>query len=165
MPRRSNAPFLTIWFLFVFFFASCSTQSADPTTTNVSASAAPILPTPTLKPTATATPVPAPARPQYTMNVVLNYAGKSVAVDETILYPNHTGTALSSLLLAVEPNYWQNCFTLESLAVDGTPLTSFTLAVHKLMVPLPAPLPPEAIATLRIEYTLNLPLIEPSNPN
>ena len=46
----------------------------------------------------------------------MDYNAKSLSVDETILYPNHTGQTLNDLVLAVEPNYWQNCFTLKSLA-------------------------------------------------
>ena len=84
------------------------TSTATPVSTTTS--------TPQL--TATATPVAAPTRPQYTMNVMMDYNAKSLSADETILYPNHTGQTLNDLVLAVEPNYWQNCFTLKILAIN-----------------------------------------------
>ena len=99
------------------------------------------------------------------MNVLLDYAAKSAAVDETIVYPNHTGQAQTNLVLAVEPNYWPNCFVLNSLVLNGAPITSFALDGHKLTIQLPAVLAPESVATLQIQFKLNLPQIEPTNPN
>ena len=98
------------------------------------------------------------------MNIVIDYNAKSVSVDETILYPNHTGQTLNDLVLAVEPNYWQNCFTLKSLVIDDAALTNYTLVDHKLSLQLPQPLAPEAIIKIQITFTLNLPLIVPTNP-
>ena len=99
------------------------------------------------------------------MNVVLDYAAKSVAVDETIVYPNHAAQPLTDLVLAVEPNFWPNCFTLNSLSLDGAAVTDYMLNSQKLSFPLPNVMPPGASATLQIQYTLALPLIEPTNPN
>jgi Peptidase family M1 domain len=99
------------------------------------------------------------------MNVVLDYAAKSVAVDETILYPNHSGQLLSDLVLAVEPNLWTPCFALGSLNVDGSPVTDYTLEGQKLSVPLAMAMEPETTITVQLQYTLALPLIEPTNPN
>ena len=160
--------------LFVLLFvllSSCSTPTPDsiptilPTGTMIS-QASPSLPpitTPTVPPTPTA--VPAPARAQYTMNAVLDYAAKSVAVDETIIYPNHSGQPLTDLVLAVEPNFWQNCFTLKSLSLDGAAVTNSTLEGQKLSLTLPNVFQPDAIATIQVQYSLLLPLIEPTNPN
>ncbi|HUH97259.1 MAG TPA: M1 family metallopeptidase [Anaerolineales bacterium] len=116
------------------------------------------------QPTATATSVEAPTRPQYTLNVVMDYNAKSLSADETILYPNHTGQTLNDLVLAVEPHYWPNCFELKNLMVDDVALTNYTLDGHKLSLQLPQALMPEAVAKLQISYTLHLPLIEPTNP-
>ena len=115
--------------------------------------------------TPTATPVPAPPRAQYTMDVLLDYAAKTVAVDETIVYPNHTGTGLTDLVLAVEPNFWPNCFTVGPITLDGAPVANYALDGQKLSLALPVILAPEATVTVRIQYSLNLPLIEPTNPN
>ena len=116
-------------------------------------------------PTATATPIPAPARAQYMMNVVLDYVSKSVAVDETIVYPNHSGHVLTDLMLAVEPDLWPGCFTLNSINLDGTAVTNYTLDGQKLSFALPAVFQPEMTTTIKIQYNLLLPEIEPTNPN
>ncbi len=147
MRRYTTLLHLSFCASLIFLSASCSAL------TSASASIAPIsterstptpvpTPTPTPQMTATATPVAAPPRPEYTMNVVMDYKAKSVSVDEAILYPNHTGQTLNDLVLAVEPNYWQNCFTLKSLAIDETPLANYALDSHKLSLQLPQPLAP-----------------------
>ncbi len=115
--------------------------------------------------TPTATPVPLPARAKYTLNVMLDYVAKSVAVDETILYPNQTGQALTNLVLAVEPNYWPGCFVLKNLSLDGASVTNYALEDHKLTLPLPNVLAPGTGVTIQIQYTLNLPSIAPINTN
>jgi hypothetical protein len=99
------------------------------------------------------------------MNVVLDYAAKSVAVDETIIYPNLSGHPLTDLVLAVEPNFWQNCFTLKGLNLDGTAFTNYTLDGHKLSLALPKVFQPNTTKTIQIQYTLFLPEIVPPNPN
>ena len=160
--------------LFVLLFvllSSCSTPTPDsiptilPTGTTISqdSPSLPPITTPIVPPTPTA--IPAPARAQYTMNAVLDYAAKSVAVDETIIYPNHSGQPLTDLVLAVEPNFWQNCFTLKSLSLDGTAVTNYSLEGQKLSFALPNVFQPDAIATIQVQYSLLLPLIEPTNPN
>jgi hypothetical protein len=127
--------------------------------------ASPAIATDLPTPTATATAIPAPSRAQYTLNVVLDYAARSAAVDETIVYPNHTGQSLSDLLLAVEPNFWQGCFTLQGLSLNDTAVTNYTLDSQKLSFPLDQPLLPEAVVTLKVQYALALPKIEPTDPN
>ncbi len=99
------------------------------------------------------------------MNVVLDYAAKSLTVDETIVYPNHSGQLLSDLVLAVEPNLWTGCFTLGSLNMGGVPVSNYTLDGQKLSIPLSDVMEPETTLTLELQYTLALPLIEPTNPN
>lgn len=143
--------------------SSCSSPTPEPTATSLPVIFAPLPASPTPAPTATA--VPAPARAQYGMNVVLDYAAKSVAVDETIVYPNHSGEALNDLVLAVEPNLWANCFALSSLTLDGAAVSNYALAGQKLSFQLPNVMEPETTAKIQIQYTLALPLIEPTNPN
>ena len=99
------------------------------------------------------------------MNVVLDYAAKSASVDEAIVYPNHSGQLLRDLVLAVEPNLWEGCFTLHGLSLDGEALSNFTLSGQKLTIPLANAIEPEKTFTLQLQYTLVLPEIEPTNPN
>jgi hypothetical protein len=113
----------------------------------------------------TATPVPAPERASYSFNVVLNYANKTVNVEQTILYPNHSGETLSNLVLAVEPNLWPGSFNLTTLNLNGMPISTYDLQGQKLDFTLPAPLPPEETATVSISYTLVLPFAEQQDPS
>ncbi len=146
----------------LWLLASCSTSVSDSTPTPLQPGVTLPAPSPSPSPTATSTPVP--PRPQYTLRLVLDYAARSAAVDETIVYPNHSGAALTDLVLAVEPNFWPNCFNLSSLKVDGSAISDYTLEGHRLAFRLPAVLAPEAFITLETRYTLNLPSIQP-NPN
>jgi hypothetical protein len=99
------------------------------------------------------------------MGVVLDYAAKTISVDETIVYSNHSGQDLTSMVLAVEPNLWPNCFVLNSLKLEGTPVAGYQLDGQKLWFPLPNVMQPESTATLQLQYSLALPLIESTNPN
>jgi hypothetical protein len=108
------------------------------------------------------TEVPA-ARMQVFLNAYLDYAAHTVSVGETIVYPNGTGVTLGSLVLAVEPNLWTGGFTLEALAVDGVPVTNFSLTAGRLEVPLAAPLAPGATVSLSINYRLSLPYAGAAN--
>ena len=71
------------------------------------------------------------ARAKYTLNTVMDYDAHTVVVDETILYPNQTAAALDALVLAVEPNLWDGSFNLQSISVDGAPLTTYALEGQK----------------------------------
>ncbi len=132
---------------------------------------------------ATATPVPLPSetstvlpppetpvasipqRPQYTLSTTLDYAARTVTVGQGILYPNHSGEALTELVLAVVPNLWPDCFHLASLSVDGTPITNHTLAGQRLEIPLPAPLAVAAVTRIELRYSLALPFAAQADPS
>ncbi len=164
----ANRKFIVL--LLSVMLAGCSAPTPAPLPTLIPTDpATAILPSVNaLQPTAanaTSTATLAPARAQYTMDVVLDYNAKSVAVDETIVYPNHAAHALTDLVLAVEPNFWQGCFTLGSLSLDDSAITNYTLDGQKLSFPLPNVLQPGQVITLRLQYTMALPRIEPTNPN
>jgi hypothetical protein len=116
------------------------------------------MPIPTSTPTnPLPTPFHIPSRPVYTLATTFDFDRHFVSVDETILYPNHTGERLETLTLAIAANLWPNCFRLESIVVDGTPVTDFTLDRHRLDIPLPTPLEPETVSELHLRYSLSLP--------
>jgi hypothetical protein len=100
----------------------------------------------------------------YTLDVALDYAGKTVSVNETILYPNHSGETLNDLVLAVVPNLWPGSFNLAALSVDGAPLSAYSLDGQRLEIALPAPLAPEGTLTVALGYTLVLPFAEQKDP-
>ena len=147
MHRRSHAALTASALLFLALFLL--QPNAVPHPHAVPPTETPVPPSPTPVPTATATPVPAPARAAYTINAVMDYNAKTVAVEQTIVYPNHSGQPLTDLVLAVVPNFWLGGFTLGSLSVDGTPITNYTLEGQKLTVPLPTTFHPETTITSR----------------
>ncbi len=125
-------------------------------------------PPPTYTPQPTFTPIPTPLPPQrttYTLVTKLDYAGRFVSVGQTIQYPNKTGQTLDTLVLAVVPNLWPNCFTLTGLQVNGAIIENYTLRKHRLEAPLNPPLPPGAVAKIDMTYTLNVPEIPPAKPS
>lgn len=166
MSKRLSALALLSVFL-LSFLASCSTLAEPPTPTPTPPPTLTPLPTYTSvpAPTATATRVPAISRAAYSLNVLMDYDAHTLSVDQGIVYPNHTGGALTGLVLAVVPNLWAGCFTLTSLSVDGTPITSYTLIGQRLELTLPAPLDPEKMAGISIQYTLALPFAEQEDPS
>jgi len=145
--------------LLTFIIVPACTAVADGTATTALPAAPTGTPLPTITPSPTSPPVP--AFPSYAIDLVLDYAGKTVEVSQEIVYPNHTGEPLASLVLVVEPNLWPACFTLKSLSVDGVETVNATLDGRRLEVPLAAPLAPGSVVELSLRYSLLLPRIEP----
>jgi hypothetical protein len=96
---------------------------------------------------------------------MLDYENKIVSVVQTIVYPNHSGETLSNLVLAVAPNMWPGSFILNTLSVDTTAITEYSLEGQRLEFALPAPLAPETMATVSLEYALILPFAEQQDPS
>ena len=107
--------------------------------------------------------VPIHPRPVYNLSTTFDYDRHFVSVDETILYPNYTGKNLNSLTLAIAANLWPNCFRLESIFADNTPVTDFVLNGHRLDIPLPTTLEPDTVTELHLRYSLSLPYADQAN--
>ena len=138
------------------------TETSIPTDTSVPTNTATLTPAPTntSAPTSTTppdTPIPQNLRTLYTFYATLNYAAKTVAVNETIHYTNLTGQSLSNVVMAVEPNLWSNCFSLSELNQDGTAVTHYTLNGQKLTVYPSQAIQPGAVTTFALSYNLTLP--------
>jgi hypothetical protein len=86
----------------------------------------------------------------------MDYAGHTVQVSETVVYPNQSTDALSSIVLAVNPNLWNGVFYLQSLTVNGAPGDQ-TLSGQWLTVNLNPPLQPGQSVEIGIGYQLTLP--------
>jgi hypothetical protein len=141
-----------------------ATATDIPTDTPVPTAAdtlAPVPPTNTAVPPVVIPPVTPPptvsTRTLYTFYVSIDYAGREVAVNETIRYGNTTGQSLSSVVLAVEPNLWTNCFSLSVLDQDGAAVTNYTLDGQRLTVYPAQPIQPGAVTTFSLGYSLSLP--------
>jgi len=108
--------------------------------------------------TPTVTPMPRMEAPSYQLDLQLDYDASTANVHEVIQYQNQSGETMKSLVLAVEPNLWSGCFSLQSLKVNGQAATSFNLVGQQLE--LPVSLLPLDEVKLEINYTLALPRIE-----
>ncbi|MBT3712309.1 MAG: hypothetical protein HOG15_03050, partial [Anaerolineae bacterium] len=160
-------------FLFLFLLSACSTSPALPVITETpipSKTSSLITATPILSTeTPTETPIPVPTEipleyAQYTLYATLDYAGKTVHVEESILYPNKSEETLNDLLLAVEPNFWASGFILHELSVNGV-ATNYTLEGQRMTIPLTVPLTPNQNIEIKMHYTLNLPFAEQGDPS
>ncbi|MDO9300104.1 MAG: M1 family metallopeptidase [Anaerolineales bacterium] len=166
--RNKLTPSILVIFLLTFILSSCSSFAPEPTVTPTAATT----PTATATPFPTATPilptatsVPAPERAKYILDTTVDYDAHTVAVDETILYPNHTGNQLNTLVIAIVPNLWQDSFALKSVSIDGTPTTTYSLDGQRLDIALSSFTKPEGSLTINIQYTLSLPFAEQEDPS
>jgi hypothetical protein len=169
MQNKTAFPLKVLSVLFLFLLVSCAsvtpTPVVVPTVTPLPPATLAPLSTNTPPPTPTPVIIPAPARAQYTINATVDYDAHTVAVDETIEYPNHTGNQLNTLALAVEPNLWTGGFSLTGISIDGTPTTTYTLTGQRLDIALSSFVLPEHIVKINIQYTLALPFAEQEDPN
>ncbi|MBI3165041.1 MAG: M1 family metallopeptidase [Anaerolineales bacterium] len=153
---------------FLLLIAACSSNASTETppteqifpTNPASETPAPVAETPL----PTNTPPPALERATYTLNTLIDYDAHTATVDETIQYPNLTGNQLNTLVLAATPNLWDGSFVLNSIAVDGQPVSNFSLTSQRIDIPLASLLPPNGVVELRLNFTLNLPFAEQEDP-
>jgi len=114
---------------------------------------------PTLEFTATSLPQPTSppqtARTQYTLYALLDYYGNEVAVDESITYTNQTGTSLTEIVMAVEPNL-RGGFSLEHILLNGTQL-NYDLNGQRLTVYMPYTIQPNDRFTLAMRFRIDIP--------
>jgi hypothetical protein len=158
---------ITALFLLIFFLSACSSPTPEPTATPIAlliptATATPI---PTATPTPTAIPAPLLERAKYTLDTTVDYDAHTVAVSETILYPNLTGSQLNTLVIAVVPNLWSGSFTLTGLSINGTPITTYTLDGQRLDIALPDFFKPGEVMTINVQFSLILPFAEQEDPS
>jgi hypothetical protein len=167
MRNKFTLPVLVL-FLLTFILSACGFNVPVPTVTPTAsliptATITPV-PTVTLTPVPTATLVPAPERAKYTLNTTMDYDAHTVTVDETILYPNHTGNQLNTLVIAIVPNLWAGSFNLTSVSVNGTPTTTYSINGQRLDLALSSFTKPEEVLNINIQYTLSLPFAEQEDP-
>jgi peptidase M1-like protein len=174
MHLASTTRYLLSAFILLLLVSCASPIASNP----------PIVPTETLIPTVTPAPTDVPVltetptaqptitpdleRPQYVIDLQMNYSTKAAVVNQTIAYPNWTGETLTNLVFAVEPNLWSGGFNLTSLEIDNQPVTDYTLEPlsQRLEVPLPKSLEPSRTAVITMTYGLILPKMQAySNPN
>jgi cytoskeletal protein RodZ len=123
-------------------------------------------PTPTPGPplTPTATVMPVREGTAYEMDVDLNYEERQLAVRQRVDYTNATSETLEILVLNVHPNYSQKLFKLNDarVEVDGEMVKAETsLLAVQLTIELPRPLPVGDHVVFFLDYSLDLPRIDP----
>ena len=166
MPNYKK-PFFYLLLLFLFISACSSNASTDvpPTEQIFVTIQAGETPVPVIEtPIPTNTPLPTMERAKYTLDAVIDYDAHTVTVDEIIQYPNLTGNQLNALVLATTPNLWDGSFVLNSITVDGQPVSNFSLNGQRIDIPLASLLPPNGVVELRLNFTLNLPFAEQEDP-
>lgn len=97
------------------------------------------------------------SRTNYILFATLDFNARTLTVDETIRYYNNTGMALSDIVLSVQPNRYGGAFILNSISLDNTALTTYTLNDQRLTLSLPQSLQPNSTVTLTLNFKINIP--------
>ncbi len=167
--RYKTTSSLRLVSLIIFLISACASPATipppleTPTETALPTETTPVLPVDT--PTPLATPTPAPLRANYILDATINYDAHSVTVDQTIFYPNLSGNQINTLVMAVVPNLWRGSFALDSIAIDGTPTTTYSLDGQRLDVALSSFLPAGSTLEISLQFTLALPFAEQEDPS
>jgi hypothetical protein len=118
----------------------------------------PLPASPTTAPVTTAVSTPGnSSRTNYILYATMDFKAHTLSVDETVRYYNNTGTALSNIVMSVQPNLYGNVFILNSISQDGAALTTFAISGQRLDLNLPQPLQPNSATTLTLNFNLNIP--------
>jgi len=167
MRNKTTSSNKFLSFLLLSFLVSCTSFSPTPSATPIPTltPTATFTPLPTFTPTATATLVPSLERAKYTLNTTIDYDAHTVSVDETILYPNLTGSQLNTLVIAIVPNLWNGSFSLGSISIDGVPTTTYSINGQRADIALSSFILPRAVVRINIQYTLALPFAEQEDPS
>jgi hypothetical protein len=165
-PATPTAPFSAPFYIVTRDPNAAPQTPLEPATSTPAPIPAETLPptdAPTLPPPVTPVPVTLTTRPAYTLYATIDYDGHHVSVDEAITYPNLTGVPLNELVLAVEPMLYANAFYLSGISVNGTPVTNYSLASHRLSVPMSPALAPNTQVNLVLQFELNIPIKQKAN--
>lgn len=123
--------------------------TAQPTTTDA--------PTSTTAPSPQACPSLDVPPSQHRVMAQVNYETKTLQVTQEITYTNQTDAPLEALLLNVEPNRWQDAFTLQSVMFADTAAPFHALTGRRLDVVLPELLLPNCQTTLTLTFEIRVP--------
>ena len=93
-----------------------------------------------------------PAR-RVTADVTVDYANKTAAVREQVVFINRDGTALEDIVLDVQANQWEDTFQLNELSVDES-AKPFDLNRNRLHFVLDEPLPQNCQVAIDMSFDL-----------
>jgi len=103
--------------------------------------------------------------PQYEIVARIDFDKKILEVQQDIAFPNTGDVAISSMLLAIQPNRIPDVFKLTALRLDDQEVINYRLNGQRLQWQLESALQPGHVAKIHIEYLLALPAIEEGDPN
>ena len=162
-----------LFFCLIFLLVGTSACSSDrissvaamPTTITPLASATADVPSSTPQPQNTpsgspsATVTPRSERSHYILDVVLDTASHSLAVQEQIDYLNSSDQEYRQLPLVIPANRVEHLFTLQSIQFVDDPQTNadYTLDGELLTLSIAPALQPGQILSITLSYTLSLP--------
>jgi len=98
---------------------------------------------------------------QYKLDVLVDYYNHFVTVEEEILYTNKSQDTINEITLVVSPTNYIDAFYLKTLS-DGNnrPLSNFSWDNSRIRLPLETALAPDAQITLKLSFSLLLPVRE-----
>jgi transcriptional regulator with XRE-family HTH domain len=119
-------------------------------------------------PVPTAMPTSAPRTvPRYVLRVSVDYEGHSLEASERLDFVNVTDDTLQELVFNVFPNHAEDVFLLKEVTLgkageqEGTPQVEYSLNGTSLRVNLATPLEPGKEITVFLEFSLNVPRMNP----
>ncbi|TAK13191.1 MAG: hypothetical protein EPO32_06060 [Anaerolineae bacterium] len=127
---------------------------AIPTAALTAPARASATPQPSLPPSPT--PWGLPERPQYILNVDIDYDAATLHVHEIAVLPNPGGQPLAEVPLIVEPR-WLDAFELTALEVNGQDWADYEFAQGVMTITLPEAWATDAALHLELTYLLRLP--------
>jgi hypothetical protein len=102
--------------------------------------------------------------PRYVLRVSLDYEGHSLEVSERLDFVNLTGDTLEELVFNVFPNHAEDVFLLKGITLkeeEEAPELDYALNGTALRVQLPSALEPGDGLTLYMDFSLDLPSMNP----
>jgi hypothetical protein len=100
------------------------------------------------------------ARTQHTVSAEVDYAARTVQVQQRVVYHNQSGQALNDLVFDVEPNRFDGAFVLDAVRIGDQPASSYEVTGRRLSVLLPERLDTGCTVTVALSFRLSIPTVE-----
>ena len=103
----------------------------------------------------------APERPQYTMNITLDYAGNNVHAQEKVEFQNPTGAPTREIKFNVALNHRAGVIKVSDARIFGQPASlAFVISNTVLTVQLPGELGRDDAIALSFDFVIQIPVQE-----
>ncbi len=163
---KKNTIKLFACLIFVAMLISACQKESTPATPTAT-----VVPPTVLTPTATPTPLPSPIptvkvpmndqQTRYRLDLVVDYYNHFVTVEEEINYTNKSSDTITDLVLAVPATNYQDAFWINSMEYgNGQAISFYSWDSSRMTIPLDQVLVPGAQLTLKIAYSMLMPVRE-----